>query len=55
MKARRQTQTAKTASRPRRTVQGYERRKAEWIARHPDATPAQYARAMRGIARKVGV
>lgn len=55
MKARRQTKAAKTVTWPKRAAQGYERRKAEWIARHPDATPAQYARAMRGIARKVGV
>lgn len=55
MKAHRQTQAAKAVAMPKRAAQGYERRKAEWIARHPDATPAQYARAMRGIARKAGL
>lgn len=33
----------------------YERMKAEWIAQHPDATPDEYARAMREIALKAGV
>ncbi len=55
MKARRQTQAAKAVARSKRAAQGYERRKAEWIALHPDATPEAYARAMRGIARKAGL
>lgn len=33
----------------------YERRKAEWSAEHPDATPDEYTRAMRVIARECGV
>lgn len=33
----------------------YERMKAEWVAQHRDATPAEYAQAMREIARKAGV
>jgi hypothetical protein len=37
------------------SIQDYERMKAEWIAQHPDATPAEYAQAMREIALKAGV
>lgn len=33
----------------------YELMKANWIAAHPNATPAEYAKAMRVIARKCGV
>jgi len=33
----------------------YERMKAEWIAQHPNATPAEYAQAMREIAQRCGV
>ena len=33
----------------------YETLKANWIAAHPDATPVEYAKAMRAIARKCGV
>lgn len=33
----------------------YERRKADWIARHPDATPEEYEAAIRKIVREVGV
>ena len=32
----------------------YERRKAEWVAAHPDATPAEYEAAMRRIAMELG-
>ena len=37
------------------SMHDYERMKAQWIAAHPDATPAEYAQAMREIARKAGV
>jgi len=37
------------------SIQDYERMKAEWIAQHPDATPAEYAQSMREIALKAGV
>jgi hypothetical protein len=33
----------------------YEFLKAEWIAKHPDATPKQYQQAMRLIAKKCGI
>lgn len=33
----------------------YERLKAEWVARHPDATPAEYEAAMLEIARKLAL
>lgn len=33
----------------------YELLKAEWIAKHPHATPAQYSKAMQDIARKLGI
>lgn len=33
----------------------YEILKAEWIAKHPDATPQEYQKAMTAIARKCGV
>ena len=33
----------------------YEQRKAEWIAAHPEATPAEYQAAMTRIARALGV
>lgn len=33
----------------------YERRKAAWIAAHPEATPRQYERAMRDIANECEV
>lgn len=36
----------------KRVAQTYERRKAEWIERNPNASPEQYAQAMRAIARK---
>ena len=35
--------------------QAYEHMKAAWIAKNPGATPAQYAQAMRNLARKAGV
>lgn len=37
------------------SVHEYERMKAQWIAAHPNATPDEYAQAMREIARKAGV
>jgi hypothetical protein len=33
----------------------YESLKQEWIRKNPEATPAQYQKAMRAIARKAGV
>lgn len=33
----------------------YEAKKAAWIAANPNATPAEYTKAMREIARKCGV
>jgi hypothetical protein len=33
----------------------YERRKAHWIALHPDATAAEYNQAMQRIANECGV
>ena len=33
----------------------YEAAKRAWVAAHPDATPAQYGRAMRAIAKRLGV
>jgi hypothetical protein len=33
----------------------YEALKADWIRQHPHATPQQYQKAMRQIARKAGV
>ena len=33
----------------------YEAEKAAWIARNPEATPAEYQAAMRAIAQRVGV
>ena len=33
----------------------YEAAKRAWVALHPDATPAQYDRAMRAIAKRLGV
>jgi len=36
-------------------MQEYERKKAEWIRAHPDATPKQYETAMRKIARECGL
>ena len=33
----------------------YEALKAAWISEHPDASPAEYERAMREIAGKCGV
>lgn len=33
----------------------YEHMKATWVARHPDATPAQYEAAIRKIAQHCGV
>jgi hypothetical protein len=36
----------------KKAAQTYERLKAEWIERNPDASPEQYAEAMRAIARK---
>ncbi len=33
----------------------YESLKAAWIAAHPNATPAEYTRAMRRIARRLGI
>lgn len=33
----------------------YEQLKAEWIAKHPNATPSQYSKAMQYIARKLGI
>ena len=33
----------------------YEVLKATWIAKHPNASPRQYEKAMKSIARKCGV
>jgi hypothetical protein len=33
----------------------YERRKAEWVRLHPEATPEAYTAAMRAIADELGV
>jgi hypothetical protein len=33
----------------------YEFYKQEWIAKHPNATPLQYQKAMQEIARKLGI
>lgn len=33
----------------------YESMKAAWVAKHPDATPEEYTRAMRRIARRLGI
>ena len=33
----------------------YEQRKQDWVAAHPDATPAQYDAAVCSIARECGV
>lgn len=33
----------------------YEQMKADWLARNPNATPNEYAQAMREIAQKAGV
>lgn len=33
----------------------YEFLKAEWIAKHPNATPAEYQKAMLALAKKCGV
>lgn len=32
----------------------YEQLKKAWIAQHPGATPAEYERAIRELARKIG-
>jgi hypothetical protein len=34
---------------------GYERDKRDWIAKHPNATPSEYDRAMRKIAARHSV
>lgn len=33
----------------------YERRKAEWLEKHPNASPYEYDNAMRKIAKECGV
>jgi hypothetical protein len=33
----------------------YERQKAIWCAAHPNATPAEYAKAMMAIAKRLGI
>ena len=33
----------------------YERRKAAWAREHPDATPQEYERAVRRIAKALGL
>lgn len=33
----------------------YERLKADWIRRHPEASPDEYTRAMREIAERLGL
>jgi hypothetical protein len=33
----------------------YERRKAEWVRKNPDASPEEYQAAMTAIARRVGI
>ena len=35
--------------------QRYELEKANWIARHPDATSAEYETAIRAISKRLGV
>jgi hypothetical protein len=37
------------------SYQQYEQLKREWIEKHPNATPAQYQKAMQVIARKCGI
>jgi hypothetical protein len=37
------------------SISQYEFLKAEWIRNHPEATPLQYEKAMRSIARKCGI
>lgn len=32
----------------------YEAEKADWVRRHPGATPAEYTAAMRAIAKRIG-
>lgn len=44
-----------TARAPGGSFGEYERRKAQWIDRNPEATPEQYQRAMREIANDLGV
>lgn len=36
----------------KKPTQTYERLKEEWVERNPNASPQQYAEAMRAIARK---
>lgn len=36
-------------------VRRYESEKAAWIAKNPEATPAEYQQAMRAIAQRAGV
>lgn len=38
----------------KKAAQTYERLKDAWIERNPNASPEQYAQAMREIARKAG-
>lgn len=33
----------------------YEQEKGEWVAHNPTASPAQYTKAMRAIARRLGL
>lgn len=35
-------------------LQSYERRKADWIATHPEATPQEYQAAMNRICKECG-
>jgi hypothetical protein len=37
------------------SLHAYEAAKADWIRRHPKATPEEYQRAMAALARRYGV
>jgi hypothetical protein len=37
------------------SLHAYEAAKADWISRHPQATPEEYQRAMASLARRYGV
>ena len=39
----------------RQRMDDYERRKADWVRSHPEATPQEYQAAMTRIARECGV
>ena len=37
------------------TMHRYEQLKREWVAAHPDHTPAQYEAAMKALAKRLGL